>query len=274
MTTQPSQFEQMKDAMRAPWKLGDFGALSRTLGNHEAQDFVNRLKLEPGAQVLDIACGTGAATLPLARRGVSVTGLDMTPRLLEEARASAAGEGLRIHFDEGFVEELPYPDASFNVVVSMFGAIFSPRPEVVVSEIARVLKPGGLLAMANWTQSGFSGRMSSLPGAYFPPRPGAISPMLWGENATACERLAHDFASVETCVVAFKWELGMNAAKAAAFFTENAGPLQLLLSRLEEQDHAALLQDLQSFWIEENLSSEQNYTVVHNEYLEVLATRR
>ena len=272
--TQLSDFEQKKDSMRAPWKLGDFGALARTLGTREAEDFVARLKLEPEAQVLDIACGTGAATIPLARRGVSVTGLDMTPHLLDEARASAVSEGLRIRFDEGFVEELPYPDASFNVVISMFGAMFSPHPEVVASEVAHVLRPGGLLAMANWSESSFSGRMSKVQSGFFPPRPGAISPMLWGDEWTVCERLKHDFAPVETSLVAFDWELQMNVVNAAGFFTKSAGPLQLLLSRLDEQGGSVLLQDLERFWIEENVASDENCTVVRNQYLQVLATRR
>lgn len=274
MITEQSDFEQKKDSMRAPWQLGNFGALARTFGAREAEAFVARLKLEPEAQVLDIACGTGAATIPLGRRGVSVTGLDMMPQLLDEARTSAASEGLQIRFDEGFVEELPYPDGSFSVVISMFGAMFSPRPEVVVSEIARVLKPGGLLAMANWTESGFSGRMSQIPSGHFPPRPGAISPMLWGDEGTVCERLKHDFASVEMSVAAFNWEVQMSAANAAGFFAKNAGPFQLLLSRLDDQGRSALLRDLERFWVEENVASDEHRTVVRNEYLQVLATRR
>jgi len=101
--------------------------------------------LESGARVLDIACGTGNVTIPLARRGARVTGLDMMPHLLEEARARADRAGLRIRFDEGFAEGLPYADGSFDVVVSMFGIMFSPLPAIVVAEMARVLTPGGRL---------------------------------------------------------------------------------------------------------------------------------
>jgi ubiquinone/menaquinone biosynthesis C-methylase UbiE len=108
--------------------------------------------------VLDIACGTGNVTIPLARRGAMVTGLDMMPHLLEEARARAAREGLRIRFDEGFAETLPYPDGSFDMLVSMFGIMFSPLQATVASEMARVLKPGGRLALANWTALALAGR--------------------------------------------------------------------------------------------------------------------
>jgi len=107
MTTQQPSIEQMKDSMRAPWIAGDFGAIARNIGVPEAESFVARMGLEPGARVLDIACGTGNVTIPLARRGVMVTGLDMTPGLLEEARARTARDGLDIRFDEGFAETLP-----------------------------------------------------------------------------------------------------------------------------------------------------------------------
>jgi SAM-dependent methyltransferase len=121
MIEQNPSIDQMKDAMRAPWIAGDFGAMAREIGAPEAENFVVRMKLEPGERVLDVACGTGNVTIPLARRGATVTGLDMMPHLLEEARVRAAREGLRIRFDEGFAETLPYPDGSFDVLVSMFG---------------------------------------------------------------------------------------------------------------------------------------------------------
>ena len=175
----------MKDSIRAPWIAGDFGAIAREMGAPEAESFVARMLLEPGARVLDIACGTGNATIPLARRGAIVTGLDMMPHLLEEARARAAREGLRIRFDEGFAETLPYPDGSFDVLVSMFGIMFSPFPATVVSEMARVLRTGGRLALANWTSSsGFGEKMSAVVGRHLPPSPqGALSPFLWGRGS-------------------------------------------------------------------------------------------
>jgi 2-polyprenyl-3-methyl-5-hydroxy-6-metoxy-1,4-benzoquinol methylase len=143
MITQHLSIDQMKESMHAPWIAGDFGALAREIGAPEAESFVARMKLEPDERVLDIACGTGNVTIPLARRGATVTGLDMMPHLLEEARARATREGLHIRFDEGFAETLPYPDGSFDVVVSMFGIMFSALPETVASEMARVLMPGG-----------------------------------------------------------------------------------------------------------------------------------
>jgi SAM-dependent methyltransferase len=253
------------------------------MGAPEAESFVARMELEPGARVLDIACGTGNVTIPLARRGARATGLDMMPHLLEEARARAACEGLPIRFDEGFAENLPYPDGSFDVLVSMFGIMFSPLPATVVSEMARVLRPGGRLALANWTASGFGGKMSAVVGRYLPPPPeSTISPFnlssaygLWGEDATLRDTLKPGFDAVETSVVAFRWELQRSAAGSAEFFAKNAGPIQLALGRLDAPKQAALLHDLEQLWTDNNLATNgENRTLISNEYLEALALRR
>jgi len=252
-------------------------AIAREMGAPEAESFVARMELEPGARVLDIACGTGNVTIPLARRGARATGLDMMPHLLEEARARAAREGLPIRFDEGFAETLPCPDGSFDVLVSMFGIMFSPLPATVVSEMARVLRPGGRLALANWTTSSFfGGKMSAVAGRYLPPPPpGTISPFLWGEEATVRDRLKPGFDAVETSVVAFRWELQRSAAGSAEFFAKNSGVVQLALGRLDAPKQAALLHDLEQLWIDNNLATNgENHTLISNEYLEALATRR
>jgi hypothetical protein len=269
-------FDQMKDSMRAPWTAGDFGAIAREIGAPEAERFVARMGLEPGARVLDIACGTGNVTIRLARRGAMVTGLDMMPHPLEEARARAAREGLRIRFDEGFAETLPYPHGSFDVLVSMFGIMFSPLPATVVSEMARVLRPGGRLALANWTPSGFGGKMSEVGGRYLPPPPqGTVSPFLWGEETSVRDRLKPGFDAVKTSVVAVMWELQRSAAGSAEFFTKNSGPIQVMLGRLDAPKQAALLHDLEQLWIDSNLATNgKNHTLINNEYLEAFATRR
>src|SRR6516162_6465571 len=276
MITQHLSIDQKKDSMRAPWIAGDFGAIAREIGAPEAEGFVARMELEPGVRVLDVACGTGSVTIPLARRGAMVTGLDMMPHLLEEARARAAREGLPIRFDEGFAETLPYPDGSFDVLVSMFGIMFSPLPETVASEMARVLKPGGRLALANWTPSGFIGKMQAVVGRHLPPPPqGTVSHLLWGEETTVRDRLKPGFDPVETSVAAVRWELQRSAAGSAEFFTKNAGPIQLMLGRLDAPKQAALLRDLEQLWIDNNLTTNgEIHTLIRNEYLEALAVRR
>jgi SAM-dependent methyltransferase len=276
MTMQHLSLDQMKDSMRMPWIAGDYGAIAREIGAGEAERFVARIGVEPGARVLDIACGTGNVTIPLARRGALITGLDMTPHLLEEARARAACEGLPIRFDEGFAEKLPYPDGSFDMLVSMFGIMFSPLPDTVASEMARVLRPRGRLVIASWTPSGFIRKMSAVGGQYLPPlRQGTISPFLWGEEATVRDRLNPGFDAVETRVAAVTWELQRSATDSADFFAKNSGPIQIMLGRLGAPGQVALLRDLEQLWIDSNLATNgENHTVISNEYLQVLAMRR
>jgi SAM-dependent methyltransferase len=192
------------------------------------------------------------------------------PHLLEEARARAARGWLRVRFDEGFAEMLSYPDGSFDLLVSVFGIMFSPLPATVASEMARVLRPGGRLALASWTPSGFTGKMSAVDGQYLPPPPqGTISPLLWQEEATVRNRLQLGFDAVETSVVAVRWGLQRRAAGSAKFFTKNAGPIQLALGRLDAPKQAALLHDLEQLWADNCLATDgENHTLIGNEYLE------
>src|ERR1700752_5414674 len=123
-------------------------------------------------KVLDVACGTGNLAIPAGKTGAEVTGVDIAPNLVEQARENANREGLTAQFDEGDAEALPYADGSFDVVMTMFGAMFAPRPELVAAELKRVCRPGGLIAMANWTPTGFFGRMLRLNGPILLCRPG------------------------------------------------------------------------------------------------------
>ena len=138
-------FEQLKERLRSTWMAGDFGKIAE-YAVKGSEEFVNRLSIVPGMRVLDVACGTGNVTIPVARRGAQVTGVDIAPNLLEQARARAVAEGLTITFEEGDAEKLPYPDSSFDLVVSMFGTMFAPRPDQVAAELARVCRPGGIVA--------------------------------------------------------------------------------------------------------------------------------
>jgi ubiquinone/menaquinone biosynthesis C-methylase UbiE len=127
--------------------------------------------VEAGSKVLDVACGTGNLSLPAARSGADVTGVDIAPNLVEQAGQTPSARGLKAQFDEGDAEALPYADASFDAVITMFGAMFAPRPDLVAAELKRVTKPGGLIAMANWTPAGFIGQMFKTTAAYVPPPP-------------------------------------------------------------------------------------------------------
>lgn len=155
-----------------------------------AARLVRHAGVTSGQHLLDVACGTGVVAVTASRLGAVVTGLDLTPELLERAHENAAIAGQSITWHEGDAEALPFADASFDVVTSQFGHMFAPRPHVVVKELLRVLKPGGTLAFATWPPELFTGRMFALVSRYAPPQqPAPAPPPLWGDPAVICERL-------------------------------------------------------------------------------------
>lgn len=155
-----------------------------------AAALINHARVRPGDHVLDVGCGTGVAAITAARRGARVSGLDLTPELLERARENARIAGVSVEWQEGDAEQLPYPDGTFDVVVSQFGHIFAPRPEVAVAEMLRVLKKGGTIAFNTWPPELFIGRMFALTAKYGPPPPpGVLPPGLWGDPTVVRERL-------------------------------------------------------------------------------------
>lgn len=272
MDTAPP-IQQIKAAMRATWMAGDFGVVAKTIAAG-AEAFIAGLDVPPGAHVLDVACGTGNTAIPLARNGCIVTGVDIAPNLLVQARERAVAEGLAIAFDEGDAEQLPYADASFDAVTTMFGAMFAPRPELVAAEMARVLKPGGRLAMANWNPAGFTGQMFKVGSKHVPPPPGIAAPVLWGDDATVRQRLAQNFIDIQTELIPVDFDLPVNPAGAVAFFRKYFGPTQVAFSRLDGPGQAALAVDLEALWASANAAADPtSHTLIHNQYLQVCATR-
>lgn len=273
MTAQQPTIEQIKHSMRATWMAGDFGMVAKSTASI-AEAFVNRLPIPPGASALDVACGTGNTAIPLAKLCNAVTGVDIASNLLAQARERAATAGLTATFDEGDAEQLPYSDASFDVVVSMFGAMFAPRPELVVAEFARVLKPGGLLAMANWNPASFTGKQFKVTSRHVSPPAGIAPPVLWGDETVVRQRLAVYFQNIQTEIVPIKFDFPTNPAGVVAFFRNYFGPTQVAFSRLDEAGQTALAGDLESLWSEANVARDKtDHTVIHNEYLQVTATR-
>jgi SAM-dependent methyltransferase len=265
--------QQIKDSMRAAWMAGDFGVIAKTI-SAGADGFANGLEIRPGARVLDVACGTGNVAIPLARRGAVVTGVDIASNLIAQARERAAAERLAVTFEEGDAEQLPYGEASFDVAVTMFGAMFAPRPELVASELARVLRPGGLLAMANWNPASFTGKMFQVGSRHVPPPAGIAPPVLWGDEQVVRERLGSDFSEIETEIVPIDFDLPASPAGVVAFFRKFFGPTQMAFRHLDETGQAALAGDLESLWSEANVASDPDcHTVIRNEYLRVTAVR-
>src|SRR5215510_13506820 len=266
-----SELAALKTKLRATWIAGDFGEIARYYAD-QAEDFVKRLDLKPGMKVLDVACGTGNLAIPAARTGAEVTGVDIAPNLVEQARENAKRAGLDIKFDEGDAEALPYEDASFDAVVTMFGAMFAPRPELVAAELKRVCRPGGFIAMANWTLSGFIGQMFKTTAAHFPLPPGMTSPVLWGVEETVRERLGEGISKLETQPQNIQWVFPFSPADVVEHFRLYYGPTQKAFGALDEHGQAALRKDLEELWTANNQASDGT-TVVDAEYLEVVAVR-
>jgi SAM-dependent methyltransferase len=172
--------DEFKDRQRAMWAAGDYATLSEQIAG-VGELLVERVAVSPGMQVLDVACGTGNAALPAARRGAEVTGLDLVPELLQAGRAKAASAGLEIEWVEGDAESLPFEDESFDRVLSTFGHMFAPRHRETAEEMARVCREGGLVGMCCWTPEGVTGDVFRASAAYLPPPPEYASPpLLWG----------------------------------------------------------------------------------------------
>ena len=179
------------------WSLGDYTEVANLL-EPAAIKLVRACGLESGTSVLDIAAGNGNFALAAATRGASVVASDLTPRMLELGRARSAAAGVEIDWREGDAEALPFPDASFEVVASVFGAIFAPRPELMAQEMFRVCREGGLVAMANYSWAGFLGEYAKILARYSNPAPVPLpSPFEWGDAAVIRQRLGHLASEIE-----------------------------------------------------------------------------
>ena len=266
-----SELAALKTRLRAIWIAGDFGQIAKYYTDG-AEAFVKGLNLEPGTKFLDVACGTGNLALPAARAGAVVTGVDIAPNLVEQARESARRAGVNAQFDEGDVEALSYNDATFDVVATMFGAMFAPRPELVAAELKRVTRPGGLIAMANWTPTGFIGRMFKTMTSHVAPPPGMPSPVLWGVEETVRERFGEGIPKLETKTQNIRWVFPFSPAEVVEHFRLYYGPTQKAFGLLDENGQLALREDLEKLWTENNQATDGT-TIVDAEYLEVRAVR-
>lgn len=265
-----SDLPSLKARLRATWMSGDFDKIAQIIWDGGAE-FIARLQLKPGVRLLDVACGTGNLSFPAARAGAVVTGVDIAPNLLATARARALAKSPGIQFDEGDVEALPYADASFDEVVTMFGAMFAPQPKLVASELARVCRPGGRLAMANWTPAGFIGQLFKITSKYVPPPP-MPSPLLWGDEVIVRERLRDGFTNLQFTRRDLIMAFPMTPATAVEFFRTWYGPTQRAFAALDETGQAALRRDLERLWTQHNRATDGT-TRISAEYLEVRATR-
>lgn len=186
-TANAMEIESLKTRLKATWSAGDYDRFSRYM-EQGARIFYEQLDIQPGCRLLDVACGSGQLALWAARDGVEVTGVDIAPNLVQRAQARAQAEGLNARFLEGDAEALPFENGSFDVVTSLIGAMFAPRPELVAQELLRVCSPGGTIAMGNWTPEGFVGQMFRTFAKFIAPS-GMPAPVLWGDEKVVRERL-------------------------------------------------------------------------------------
>lgn len=270
-TATSPEMENLKSKLKTIWEAGDFAEVAKHIETTAAA-FVDRLDIKPGMKVLDVACGSGNLAILAAQKGAEVSGVDIAENLIHSAKKRAAAAGLNIKFEVGDAEAMPYGDNSFDLVMTMFGAMFAPRPDVTATELLRVCKPGGTIAMANWTPTGFSGQMFKLGGKYVPP-PNMPPPVQWGDPEIVKERFGERVTGLQTTprLAEFVFEYG--PAEVVEHFKTHFGPTVMALKAMGEDNHAAFTNDLVSLWTENNLKTDGT-TLVMSEYLEVVATKK
>jgi len=262
-------FQAVRARQQAMWASGDFAVIGTTL------QIVGELLSEAADvravhRVLDVAAGNGNATIAAARRFAAVTSSDYVPALLESGRRRADAEGLtNITFDVATAEALPYPDASFDVVLSTFGVMFAPDHERAAAELTRVCRPGGRIGLASWTPTGFVGRLLRLVARYVPPPQGVSSPLLWGTDPHV-RALFPRAARIEhtTRLFAFRYR---SAEHWVQVFRDFYGPTYTAFRTIDTEKRAALEADLLALLRAESVGDEG--LVVQGEYLETVITR-
>jgi SAM-dependent methyltransferase len=262
--------EELKTRLRNTWATGDYGRFSRYM-ERDAEAFYRRLPIKPGAELLDVACGAGQLSLIAARAGARVTGCDIAINWLVQARRSAAAEGLNVVFEEADAEALPYANASFDAVVSLIGAMFAPRPELVAAELIRVCRPGGIIAMANWTGPGFIGQMFKTIAKHIAPS-GMPSPVLWGDEPTVRQRLRDGIESLECTRRLYEFSYPFSPADVVEFFRANYGPMTRAFASIGIDAQQQLRDELTDLWVRHNRATDGT-TRVDAEYLQVVAVR-
>jgi SAM-dependent methyltransferase len=264
-----TEADPLTERIRATWTAGDFGRIAKGY-ERGAGEFIARLGFGPGEPVLDVACGTGNLALPAARIGASVTGIDIASNLVAQAQANAAKERLSIAFEVGNAEQLPYANGTFQTVVTMFGAMFAARPERAAAEMLRVTRPGGRIAMANWTPTGFIGEMLRTTVRYVPAPTGIPSPLLWGTEDAVRARLGAGSESLMLTRRLITFEYPFGPDEVVNQFRLWYGPTLRAFAALGDAERDALRRDLETLWTENNRASDGT-TRVQSEYLEVVA---
>lgn len=271
MSEKGMDIQAIKAKQLIAWTAGDFGEIAKTVDPH-AKEFVASAGIKPGQKVLDVACGSGNAALWAARAGAVVTGVDFASNLVAQARVRAGKEVLKVQFDVGDAEALPYADATFDFVLTMYGAMFAPRPEVVAAELMRVCKPGGKIMMANWTPGSFTADMFKVTSKYVPPPPGLQPPVMWGDEATVQQRFRSGAAALKMRKVPVKMIFPFTVPETVEHFRKFFGPTQRAFAALEAEQQSAMRHEMEQVYERANRASKGG-TEIESEYLEVTVTK-
>ena len=263
-------FNELKTRLRTTWMTGDYDLFSRYMEG-DAERFFWRLGVTPGTRLLDVGCGAGQLALIAARAGAQASGCDIAVNWLEKARARAAAEGLEVTFEEGDAESLPYEDGQFDAVTSLIGAMFAPRPDRVAAELTRVCRPGGMIAMANWTPGGFVGQMFKAISKHIAPS-GMPAPVLWGDEATVRDRFREGIADLKLARQVYRFDYPFPPEAVVEFYRTHYGPMSRAFASLDANGQETLRSELVGLWSTHNRAVDDT-TQVDAEYLEVIATR-
>ena len=262
------EYTAIKLKQQATWASGDYAQVGVTIVLI-AELLCDAMDLHSGWKVLDVAAGSGNASLAAARCGCRVTSTDYVPALLENGRQRAAADGLRIVFEEADAENLPFPDFAFDAALSTVGIMFTPNQEKSASEIARVVKPGGTIGLACWTPAGFVGQIFRVLGKYIPPAPGLRPPSLWGTEARLHE-LFPNAASIHTTTRNFHFR-SLSPEAWLDNFKTYYGPMLKAFASLDQAAQAGLRTDLLALVASLNRATDGTM-ILPSEYLEIVIT--
>jgi ubiquinone/menaquinone biosynthesis C-methylase UbiE len=264
-----SPLEGIKKKQQTGWASGDYGVIGITL-QIVGESLCEAVDLQAGERVLDVAAGNGNATLAAARRWADVTSLDYVPALLERTKERAKAERLSIHISEADAENIPFPDQSFDVVLSTFGVMFSPNQERAAGELLRVCRKGGRIGLANWTPEGFVGKLFRIVGKFVPPLPGIKPPALWGTRERLTELFGSD-ADIEANPrqFVFRYE---SAEHFIRIFHDYYGPIVKAYEVLDGEKQQELSTNIRDLLLSCNTSKTK--LAVPSEYLEIVIRKK
>ena len=269
--SQAPNLTAIKDRQQKTWTSGNYARIGNTLVIM-GELLCEAVNVHAGDKVLDIATGSGNTAISAARRFCETTGIDYVPELIEYARKRAEVEGLEITFEVGDAEDLPYPDASFDVVLSTLGVMFAPNQEKAAEELLRVCRPGGKIGLVNWTPDSYIGNMFRTHGKHVPTPPGIKPPPLWGTEERLRELLGEGVASLEVTRRTYMFRY-LSAGHFVEFFRSYYGPTLKAFEALDPDGQEALAKDLKELLEYWNISGDATL-IVPSDYLEVVAVRR